>query len=500
MRGVAFLLLLAGVCSAQVQNAADVNAGAFTTNLAPGSLAAIQFSQTTGTSVTSATVSLLPVNTTTAFPATVTSVAPFNIMFIVPPAMPSGPAQLIYKPGTQATQWTTVNIVPTSFSLYRTGSGGPLIAQDVPASGPAYPIGMTTPAQPGNGVQLWGTGLGSIAQGAVQVTLGGVAQRVLYAGPANVYPELTQINFLVAPGTPDGCYVPLVVTYGTQSATSFLSKTSDGMPCHHPWGLSVQAMKLLDSGTSIEVGEIAMSTGIEAASGERASRQESAQLTPDYLNAAQIAAYFTTSAPIATQPCSPSVAESGIIESIFGPAGPNGPTTLENANSTLTLPFTSPQGSDSALSNLPPPVIAAGAWTWNTASASGVPQQVSFPFALPPPVQLAGGAPIMIDRTQGATISWNGAGYDANAVLKLTLSTGPMALPALSCAVAAQAGSVRIPANLLVNFSAGNSGVLSVSVSENGPGIPAGDFVLDGSPFVALVLWNSTDARPVDFQ
>lgn len=488
------------MCCAQVQNAADIDAGTYTTNLTQGSLAAIQFSQATNTPVTSATVSLLPVNTTTAFPATVTSVAPFNIQFVVPAEVPLGPAQLIYKPGTQATQWTTVNIVPASLSLYRTGAVGPLIAQDVPASGPAYAIGLTTPAQPGNGVQLWGSGLGGTPQSQVQVTLGGVAQQVLYAGPASVYPELTQINFLVAPGTPDGCYVPLVVTYGKQSITSFLSKTSDGMPCHHPWGLSAQAMKLLDSGTGIEFGEIAMSTGIEAASANRASRQESAEVESNFLGAAQVAAYFTGAALNAAQPCSINSNTESAVSFLGGSFASAGATTLVNGNNTLALPWTGPQASDSPLSSLPPAVIAAGQWTWNTGSAPGAPRSISFPFVLSPPIQLAGGAPIEIDHTQNTTIAWNGAGYDSSAVLQLTLSVGPIAGVGVSCSVAAQAGSVTIPANLLANFSAGSSGVISVSVSENGPGIPAGNFAMDGSPFVALVLWSSTDMRPVDFQ
>jgi hypothetical protein len=60
--------------------------------------------------------------------------------------------------------------------------------------------------------------------------------------------------------------------------TSFLSKTSDGLPCHHPFHLSVAALQLLDRGSSIETGVITMTTGIEAASSDRASRQESAQV------------------------------------------------------------------------------------------------------------------------------------------------------------------------------------------------------------------------------
>ena len=49
-------------------------------------------------------------------------------------------------------------------------------------------------------------------------------------------PGINQINFQIAPGTPDGCYLPLLVTWGAGAATSYLGKTSDGSPCQHPFG------------------------------------------------------------------------------------------------------------------------------------------------------------------------------------------------------------------------------------------------------------------------
>jgi hypothetical protein len=39
-----------------------------------------------------------------------------------------------------------------------------------------------------------------------------------------------------------------------------------------------------------------------------------------------------------------------------------------------------------------------------------------------------------------------------------------------------------------------------VSVSEAGSGIPYADFSTSNGPLLMLVIWGSTDARPVDFQ
>jgi uncharacterized protein (TIGR03437 family) len=507
MRAAAFLVLIAGVSSAQVQNAADVGAGAFTTILAQGSLAAIDFSQLTSTPVTSATVSLLSVNSTTPVPAQVVSVESFEIRFVVPPTFPTGAAQLIYKPGNQATQWTGVTIVPTSFALFRSGPVGPLIAQNVNADGTAVSNGLATPAQPGQAVVIWGTGLGSglgsTPQSAVQITLGGVTQTVLYAAAPPYEPSVTQINFRVAAGTPDGCYVPLTVSFGTQSVTSFLSKTSDGLPCHHPFQLSVAALQLLDSGSSIQTGELAVTTGIEAASSARASRQESAQFQSQYLNAAQIANYFIGVAGNPAQPCSMAQA-TGVSESILlggGWLGSGAPSTmtLKNATSTLPLPWTSPVPTDSPLNDLPPAIVAAGPWTWIASADSGFPAS-SFNFVLPPPIQIAGGAPVTIDRSQNQTIAWSGTGYDSTATLQLSLTAQYPGSPVLGCSVPAQAGAVTLPSNLLAQFNGGFAGVLSAWVNETGSGIPYANLTANGSPLLMLVLWSSTDARPVDFQ
>jgi uncharacterized protein (TIGR03437 family) len=490
VRAAVFILLIAVASTAQVQNAADVTAGVYTTVLAQGSLAVINYSQVTSTLVTSATVSLLPVNSTTPIPAQVTNVQPFTITFVVPADVPTGAVQLIYKPGNQATQWTTVTIVPANLALVRTGAIGPLIAENINPDGTIASNGLTTPAQPGQPVVLAGSGLGSTPQSSVRITLGGVPQTVLYAGAAPGEPGVNQIDFQIAPGTPDGCYLPLTLTYGTQSVTSFLSKTSDGLPCHHPFQLSVAAMQLLDRGGSIQTGEIFMTTGIEAASPDRASRQESSQFLPLNLNAATIANYFIGSNN--TLPCTIN-SSSGFAGSFLGGGSDLGAITLKNAASTLTLPWASPPPADTPLSDLPPPVIAAGPWTASTSGGS-------FGFVLPPPIQLAGGAPLTLNRGQSQTIAWSGSGYDPTATLQLTLTAQYPGSPVLTCLAPAQTGGVTLPSNLLSQFNAGAAGAVSVSVTERGSGIPYADFSTSNGPLLMLVVWGSTDARPVDFQ
>lgn len=496
MRFGALLFLIAGVSSAQVQSAADVAAGVYTTTLAPGSLAVINYAGASPPPA-SATVSLLPAGSSTLMAAQVTAVTQYSITFVVPPGAPTGAAQLIYKPAGQATQWIPITIVPAQFALFRSGTTGPLTAQNIPANGTPVPNGLATPAQPGEAVTVWGTGLGATPQSAIAVTLGGVAQTRLYAGGAPGQPGLNQINFQVATGTPDGCYVPLTVTYGTQSVTSFLSKTSDGQPCHHPFQLSTAALQQLDSGAPIETGEIVLETGIQAASVTQASRQESAQITGNFLSPAAVAGYFFSP----PQACASTTSTAAIAPVIIGYFDPStlGSMTVANGTSNLTLPWTGSPAGDSPLNSLPVPVLAAGNWTW-TASGGLMLSASSFNFALPPPVQITAGVPVTINHSESQTIFWNGSGYDSNAVAHVSLANS-YATPGMTCSVPAQAGSVTFPSNLLAQFNAGSEGVLSLIVSETGAGIPHAQFSASGGiPLLMLVTWSSTDSRPVDFQ
>ncbi|HEX4274078.1 MAG TPA: hypothetical protein VHZ74_01925 [Bryobacteraceae bacterium] len=495
MRIALFFVLIAAIAAAQTSPA---NLGATPGLLAAGSIATVNFSSPASSIPASATVSILPAASTTPIPAQVLSVAPFTITFVVPLNTPSGDAEVIYKPGNQATQWSRISIVPASLSLFGTAPAGPLLAQNIQPDGTATLNGLATPAQPGQAVVLWGTGLGATPQSAIGVTLGGVAQTVLYAGAAPGQPGLNQINFQIAPGTPDGCYVPLTIAYGTRALISFLSKTSDGLPCRHPFDFSLDAMKLLDSGGSIQTAELTLSTAIQAPSSDRASYAENAQVLFPSLAAADMAAFFTFPNP--TQSCSTSSGSSGtIFASLFDPAA-IGPSTLNNGASTLTLPWASPPSPDSPLSALPPPVLAGGKWTW-TVSAGTVFPTSSLGFTLPPPVQISGGAPLTFDRTRNQTVSWDGSGFDSAATARLSLIASYPGTPILSCTVPAQAGTITLPSNLLVQFNAGAIGSLSLSVSENGPGLPDSQFNASaGSPLLMIVRWAASDSRPVDFK
>jgi hypothetical protein len=403
------------------------------------------------------------------------------------------------KAGDLATQWDSVTIVPASFVLFGTGPNGPVVAQNIKSDGSAIVNGLAAPAQNGQPVVLWGTGLGATPQSAIAVSLGGVAQTVLYAGLAPSVPGVNQINFRVAAGTPDGCYVPLTLTYGKQSVTSFLSKTSDGSPCQHPFGLGVDAMKALDSGKGIPTAEIILSTATEAAAEDRASRQESGNVTSPILGASDVAAFFAP-ATGALPACSVVVAFNAFSGSLGGEIFDPAQTTsfsLKNGATTLPLPWTSPAPPDAPLANLPAPVLAGNRWTWTTSN----PPAGSFDFTVPPALQISGSPPATFNRTHDQTISWNGAVFDPASTVQLALNAQYPGSPVLTCSAPGSSGSITIPSSLLTQFAAGAAGSLSLTLTPGGTAIPHAQMSAPGiGQLLTVVLWATSDSRPVDFQ
>src|ERR1022692_261497 len=106
----------------------------FSTNIiAPRMLAVLSYSSPSSPGFIFdpvATLSIRPVRSNTAIPVTVTNAVAGAITFVVPAAVPLGGAELLYQIAGQPTQWTTVNVVQSSFAFFRTGSGGPAIGSE----------------------------------------------------------------------------------------------------------------------------------------------------------------------------------------------------------------------------------------------------------------------------------------------------------------------------------------------------------------------------------
>jgi hypothetical protein len=358
----------------------------------------------------------------------------------------------------------------------------------VNADGSVALNGLATPAQPGQVVVLWGSGLGSTPAANVRVTLGGVPQPVTYAGASPSVPGVDQINFRIAPNTPAGCYVPLTVTAGQGSVTSFLSNTPDGSACPHPLQLAANALKSLDNGGAVPVGLLDTASNISVVSAVHASRPESASAEFIDLNAATLATYFGTSVAFGCNVPPMQSLVSGIIYdpvNFFADTLSNGSTMLSFTGiGEIALP-----ASDAPLTAIPAPVLTGGPWTYGYSGGSVT-------FTLPPPLQLSGSVPLTFSRTQDQTIAWNGAGYDANAIVTVTLTGTAAYAPLLTCTAPARAGTLTIPKSLLAPLTP-TAATLSAQVTESMPLV--GQHAQTGG-LPILVFPTTGDSRPADIQ
>jgi uncharacterized protein (TIGR03437 family) len=449
-----------------------------------------------------ATLFIRPVGSNTAIPVTVTNAVAGAITFVVPAGVPVGGAELLYQVDGQATQWTTVNVVQASFEFFSP-------AQAVSPNGSIGNVGLATPAQPSQTLLLTGSGLGYGS--TVSATIGGVAAPLIYAGAHPTQAGRDEILLQIPSTVSDGCYVPVVVTCNQTTVTTTISKTSDGSPCKHPWQLSVNDMKTLDSGGTLTDGVVNLSTQINAVTSTVASRNESANMSVSQITAEGIAVYFAQ-VPVTSSPSCTALASAGGFAafngafSVLQPGPPDlgASVALQSPTTAITLDGSSgrysatlPPPTDGSLSNLPAPAIAGGKWTWQSSGGKDL-SAASFGFTLPAPIELNGGAPISLRRDQDQVITWNGAAFDAGATVNVNLSG---AAAVVNCAIPATSGAATIPALLLSAYAASSIGTLTVSLNESGFFLPHAQFQLeDGATLLMFVSFSSGDSRPVAFQ
>ncbi|MDE3198615.1 MAG: hypothetical protein KGN84_19865 [Acidobacteriota bacterium] len=486
--------------------------------LAPNSRAIIDyFPNGTAPAVVTADVSLRPFGTQTAIPARVLAADGSTITFVVPPTAPLGPAQLIYKASGDVTKWIEVAIVPSSFAIFTNTTNGAPVAQFIAPGQPAKPLTLSTPVRPGQDAVIWGSGLGA-PRAAIGLTLGGVKQQVLYVGGPLEDTGVDQINFAVAPNTPVGCYVPLAVTWGPNNTTwSYLSISSDGGPCRHPFHLGAADLARLDAAGTLDVATVGFSSATTIAASDHASRAEGASAWFQQWSGNAIANMLD--APVLTG-CQTSASASVFASFIFGFL-PNslgaitlnkGPIQL-NLNGLNNYRQTIP-ARDTSLAGLPPSYFGPADWSLYfvppapppsgggpnplpMAAISAVAPNLT--FSLTTPVMLtAASTPIQLSRAADQTISWNGPALDPHAQAVLTIdSPGGQAL---TCFAPASAGSLTIPKDQLAPFASGAASVqLNVRQSyADSPNILFTGY--NGGNAVLLVNQTSSDTRPAVLQ
>jgi len=203
---------------------------------------------------------------------------------IVPSAVPPGQynVTVTYNGKTSAPEPIFIsNANPGIFTRNQAGFGTAK-AQAFRSGTDFFEPTLSVPANPGQVIALYGTGLGAAkasdnsAPGAVQVAgpvtvyIDGMAVQPAYAGRSPQYPGLDQINFTLPSDLVPNCYTSVIVGVAGQSSNVVSIPTAaPGSTCPHPMGLNATALAKLDSGGTVNVGLLALLSNITTGDNSR---------------------------------------------------------------------------------------------------------------------------------------------------------------------------------------------------------------------------------------
>jgi len=382
---------------------------------------------------------------------------------------------------------------------------------------------LSAPAAPGQVIALYGTGLGAAnapdnaAPGAVQVKgpvtvyVNGEAVTPAYAGRSPQYPGLDQINFTLPTDLAPGCYTDLVVgVAGFSSNVVSIPTAAAGATCTHPLGLNAAALAKLDAGGTVNVGLLALFSGIQA--GGSGSPQDAAVAAIFTMNADNVVQMLRQGGNPNQSPIRLPAGSCGLWDA----NGPNRSPDLDfttwgtdlSAASAITL--TNPTGKAVSLTSgaaaglgggfialLPQGTLVPGAWT--LAASSATIGTVGATVTAPPVVSWTGppqdGA--SVPRT-ATTFSWTGGGGLVNVVGQAQTSSNGS--KEFTCAFPATDGKGTVPASVLGQLplpAPGDSnfaGVLAMLADTYGtfgtPGKLDGSMTIFASGGAHAVVWK----------
>jgi uncharacterized protein (TIGR03437 family) len=431
-----------------------------------------------------------------------------QINAILPSNTPTGAANVTvtYNGGTSPP--VKINVVPSSFGIFTQFYGeGPAATINVTTGPPYYNLANNS-ANPGDVIELYGTGLGPIsvpdtgAPGAVvpnnisvQVLMGNQLLTPSYAGRQGSYPGLDQINFTVPSdgSIPASCFVPItVIVNGVASNFGTMGVASSGRACPPPFGLTTSTLLSLENGGSINGGLVNLSsitTEVSSTSGGQT-------LTLDQ-TVQQTGAIFSSEGGLGllnleqTLGGVPPVNPPGtcIVEQINAPTPPTSATpplggaTELNAGTPLML--SGPGGSASLAfsangysatlaktSFVPPPpaLIQPGLWTMSGPGGGDI-GPFTASITVPTPLTCTNcSALTSIDRSQPLTINWTGGGGSQDWVEVAGISTTPLVADTTKnvagvffCAAHASDQALTVPANILAQIPAAGNNPLAAN-------------------------------------
>lgn len=410
-----------------------------------------------------------------------------EMIAVIPERAPVGSSTLVLRADDGLVATAPVRIVPVEPGIFTTGGIGPAVAQNT-RNGRVQANALTRPAQPGDYVTIWATGLGSATYNDVEAKLGGYNLELRFAGPAPGLRGVDQINLRIPAYAviPEGCYVPLNVSVrGVAANMVTLSTSRSDSPCIHPFGLSARQLADVDQGGIVPIGLVSIESEIGQPSSQGRTglaRIDSATALFVKMNAGTLAtmSLVERSAP-QSQPCAvdgPSISSfivgGGEVISVGDRLRlANGGTSVEllPASAGASSSYSFPSVRDAfpgATPTTPPDVLAQSFWIpgrWTIEGAGRRPVgSFSYAIDVPPSADVLNyGQVRTVDRTRDLVVEWSGKNQAPDATMKITLqgeqmmSVSPfferVEVRSVTCSAPASEGQVRIPAALLKSFN-----------------------------------------------
>lgn len=271
-----------------------VNGGSYAPGIAPGSIFVVFGTNLAGpdvvlnqslplqTTLGGVSIRFAPVSGGTAINAMMVYTTRNQVAGLLPSSAAPGDYNVTVTYNNQTSPAARVSVVARNFGIVSADSSGSGQAQvqnyrtgtewdlNRVARGRLGPF-TTAPANPGQVLVIWGTGLGADSSSDLN---GGVSQnftantRVIlagreiapaYAGRSSGLPGTDQINFTLPADAPTGCSVPLQVRIGdSYSNTTYIAIAAAGRnACQHPYYTEQQLIRVAEGGTLV-VGHISL--------------------------------------------------------------------------------------------------------------------------------------------------------------------------------------------------------------------------------------------------
>ncbi|MGB7760262.1 MAG: hypothetical protein WBL61_10565 [Bryobacteraceae bacterium] len=433
---------------------------------------------------------------------------------ILPSATPlgTGTLTLSYKGATGS---IAIQVLSANFGTFTLNEGG--TGPGVVTDANYIPITMIHPAQPGQGLILWGTGLGAVTgdeteppveaelNTGVQVFVQGQPAKVFYDGRSSS-PGLDQINFYVPSGISGGCKtsVAVLVKGVTGNVTTISVAPAGQTTCGDTYGtLTAANLQKAVANGSLSMGGIELSRvngGDDALIGYFGSyplnsliRSYGGNFGPSIGSCMAYEIGGTSFDDALIDPVQPTFLDAGPDLVVTGPGGIKTITPDSKgyyAAYLATEPFT---------------YIEPGSYT--VANGSGGAGVGPFNWGLTLPAEVVPtNIPASINRAQDLTLTWTGgSGFPLASII---LGNGVLVNPATSlsswvyavCSADSSSGSFTIPAAILNLFPTNGYGTLTKQgLSISIAGIPEARFTVAGSPGLdtgILAVFVSTGSVP----